>query len=59
MQNPALLREIQNAQALLTIQENHIASLDWWVKMVSDENRIYIVSAEGAGGFHTRQIADY
>ena len=39
MQNPALLREIQNAQALLTIQENHIASLDWWVKLVSDENR--------------------
>jgi LuxR family transcriptional regulator, maltose regulon positive regulatory protein len=37
--NPLLLPEIQNTQVLFFIQENHIASLDWWVKTVTDENR--------------------
>jgi LuxR family transcriptional regulator, maltose regulon positive regulatory protein len=39
IQNPDLLPEIQNAQVLFLIQENQISTLDWWVKMVSDETR--------------------
>jgi LuxR family maltose regulon positive regulatory protein len=46
VQNPALLREIQNAQALFSIRDHDISptgllrlSLDWWVKMISDENQ--------------------
>jgi ATP/maltotriose-dependent transcriptional regulator MalT len=39
IQNPALLREIQNAQALLSIRANDGSSLEWWVKIVSDENQ--------------------
>jgi LuxR family transcriptional regulator, maltose regulon positive regulatory protein len=39
IQNQALLREIQNTQVLFLIRENQTSSLDWWVKMASDENR--------------------
>ena len=35
IQNPILLREIQNAQALLSIRANDATSLEWWVKMIS------------------------
>ena len=31
---PSLLREIQNAQALLSIRANDISSLDWWIKII-------------------------
>jgi LuxR family maltose regulon positive regulatory protein len=39
IQNPALLREIQNAQALLSIRAGDISSLDWWVKIAADKNQ--------------------
>ena len=39
IQNKIFLREIQNAQALLSIQVNDISSLDWWVKIISAENQ--------------------
>jgi LuxR family transcriptional regulator, maltose regulon positive regulatory protein len=39
IQNPSLLREIQNAEALLAIQADDVSSLDWWVKIVSEENQ--------------------
>jgi LuxR family maltose regulon positive regulatory protein len=46
VQNLVLLREIQNAQALLSIRSHDISptellrlSLDWWVKIVSKENQ--------------------
>jgi len=39
IQNPTLLPELQNAQALLSIQGNDVSSLDWWVKIISVENR--------------------
>jgi LuxR family transcriptional regulator, maltose regulon positive regulatory protein len=39
IQNPSLLREIQNAQALLSIRAGDVSSLEWWVKIVSDENQ--------------------
>jgi ATP/maltotriose-dependent transcriptional regulator MalT len=44
IQNPTLLREIQSAQALLSIRANDISSLDWWVKIVSgrDQNALHI-----------------
>jgi len=44
IQNRTLLREIQNTQALLSIQADHISSLDWWVKIVStdDQNVLYL-----------------
>jgi len=37
--SPVLLPDIQDAQALLAIEENHVSSLDWWVKIISNENR--------------------
>jgi LuxR family transcriptional regulator, maltose regulon positive regulatory protein len=39
IQNPVLLPEIQNAQVYFAIQENHVSALDWWVKLVSEEDR--------------------
>jgi LuxR family maltose regulon positive regulatory protein len=39
IQNPALLREIHSAQALLSIRANDISSLEWWVKIISVENQ--------------------
>ncbi len=36
---PVLLRDIQNAQALLSIRANEISSLEWWVKIISVENQ--------------------
>lgn len=39
IQNRGLLPEIQNAQALFSIRANHSSSLEWWVKLVSEENR--------------------
>lgn len=38
IQNPGLLREIQNTQAILSIYRNDISSLDWWVKIISAEH---------------------
>lgn len=37
IQSPLLLREIQHAQALLSIRANDIASLDRWIKIISVE----------------------
>ncbi|HET9912939.1 MAG TPA: LuxR C-terminal-related transcriptional regulator [Anaerolineales bacterium] len=39
IQNPALLREIQNVQALLSIRSNDISSLEWWLKIISSDNQ--------------------
>jgi LuxR family transcriptional regulator, maltose regulon positive regulatory protein len=39
IENPALLRELQNARALLSIRENDISGLDWWLKILSAENQ--------------------
>ena len=39
IQNPMLLRELQNANVLLCIHAHDFSALDWWVKMISDENR--------------------
>jgi len=39
IQNPNLLRELQNVNALLCIHANDISLLDWWVKIVSAENQ--------------------
>jgi LuxR family transcriptional regulator, maltose regulon positive regulatory protein len=39
IQNPVLLPEIQNTHVLFFIQENHISSLDWWIKLVSEDSR--------------------
>ena len=36
---PVLLRDLQNAQALLSIRANEISSLEWWVRIVSVENQ--------------------
>jgi LuxR family maltose regulon positive regulatory protein len=39
IQNPTLLREIQNAHALFSIRSNEISTLEWWVKMISAEDQ--------------------
>jgi LuxR family transcriptional regulator, maltose regulon positive regulatory protein len=39
IQNPVLLPEIQSTQVFLSLQENRVSSFDWWVKLVSEENR--------------------
>jgi LuxR family transcriptional regulator, maltose regulon positive regulatory protein len=39
IQNSVLLREIQNTQALFSIRANDSSSLEWWVKMISVENK--------------------
>jgi LuxR family maltose regulon positive regulatory protein len=39
IQNPSLLRELQQVQALLSIRENDLASLSWWIKIISAENQ--------------------
>ena len=39
IQNPTLLREIQNARALFSIRSNEISTLEWWVKMISAEDQ--------------------
>jgi LuxR family maltose regulon positive regulatory protein len=36
---PALLREIQNAQALLSIRSGEDSSLEWWEKIISAEDQ--------------------
>ena len=42
IQNPALVREIQNAQALFSIRSNDISSLEWWVNIISAENVLHM-----------------
>ena len=39
IQNPVLLPEIQDAQAFFLIQDHQLSSLDWWVKIISEEHR--------------------
>ncbi|MGE5463650.1 MAG: LuxR C-terminal-related transcriptional regulator, partial [Syntrophothermus sp.] len=39
LQNPALLPELQSAQADLSIRQNNISALDWWVRIASDVKR--------------------
>ncbi|HSB00669.1 MAG TPA: LuxR C-terminal-related transcriptional regulator [Anaerolineales bacterium] len=39
IQNPSVLREIQQARALLSIRTNDISSLEWWIKTISAENQ--------------------
>jgi LuxR family maltose regulon positive regulatory protein len=38
-QNPILLREIQNVEALFSIRANDISSLAWWTKITSAEGQ--------------------
>lgn len=44
IQNPALLREIQDAEALLTVRMNDLSSLEWWMKITSggNENSLHL-----------------
>jgi LuxR family maltose regulon positive regulatory protein len=44
IQSPALLREIQHAQALFSLRANDASSLEWWVKIVfsADQNTLHI-----------------
>lgn len=39
IQNKTLLREIQSAQAFLSIRAGEISSLEWWVQIISTENQ--------------------
>jgi LuxR family maltose regulon positive regulatory protein len=39
IQNPAWLREIQNAQALVSIRANDTSALEWWMKIISAEDQ--------------------
>jgi len=39
IQNPALLRGIQNAQALFSTRLKDLSSLEWWAEMVSGEDQ--------------------
>jgi len=39
IQNPTVLRELQNADTLLHIRANNISAVDWWVKMITTENQ--------------------
>ncbi len=48
IQSPALLRQVQNAQALIAIRANDFSSLEWWVKIVtSDSQNTLPVQKEG------------
>ena len=38
IKNPALLRDIQDAQALFSIRANDLSSLAWWMNIASAEN---------------------
>jgi LuxR family transcriptional regulator, maltose regulon positive regulatory protein len=38
IQNPTLLCDVQNMQALLSIRANDASSLEWWIKIISAEN---------------------
>jgi LuxR family maltose regulon positive regulatory protein len=44
IQNPALLREIQNVQALLSMRANDTSSREWWLKIISaeDQNALHL-----------------
>ena len=39
VQNPALLREVQSAQALFSIRENDFSSLEGWLKIMSSKDQ--------------------
>jgi LuxR family maltose regulon positive regulatory protein len=39
IRNPALLREIHDAQALLSSWSHDTSSLDWWLKIISSEDQ--------------------
>ncbi len=39
IQNRTLLRELQNTQALFAVQADNNSSLDWWVKLVTNEDQ--------------------
>jgi LuxR family maltose regulon positive regulatory protein len=38
-QNPALLREVQDAHALLSIWANEFTSLEWWLNIIATEKQ--------------------
>jgi ATP/maltotriose-dependent transcriptional regulator MalT len=46
IQNPALLRELQNARVRLYIQLDDISTVDWWVKNISSDSRILTLKRE-------------
>jgi LuxR family transcriptional regulator, maltose regulon positive regulatory protein len=37
--SPAVLRDVQNAQALIAIRANDTSSMEWWVKIVSSDDQ--------------------
>ena len=39
IQNPALLRELQDAQVLLSIRSHDISALEWWIKISSEASQ--------------------
>jgi LuxR family maltose regulon positive regulatory protein len=39
IQNPVQLPEIQNARARISMQTNPASSLDWWTRLISEQNR--------------------
>ncbi|MGA7607214.1 MAG: LuxR C-terminal-related transcriptional regulator [Anaerolineales bacterium] len=39
IQNPTLLRDLQDMKALFSIRAHDIASLEWWIKIVATESR--------------------
>jgi LuxR family maltose regulon positive regulatory protein len=60
IQNPALLRELQNARVTICISSNDISALDWWVKMVSVEhqNTLHLQREREAFTFARLRIAE-
>jgi LuxR family maltose regulon positive regulatory protein len=46
IQNPALLREIQCAQAVFSIRANEITSLDWWLSVAGTGQNVAPVQRE-------------
>ncbi len=44
IQNPALLREIQQVEALLVLRSSDASSLEWWLKIISanDQNALHL-----------------
>jgi LuxR family maltose regulon positive regulatory protein len=51
IQNPSLLHDIQNTQALLSIRAGEISLLDWWVKITSAENENVLPLQKERGAF--------
>jgi LuxR family maltose regulon positive regulatory protein len=51
IRNTALLRELQNAQVLITIRANDISALGWWQKMVAVQDQTILPLKKEAEAF--------